>query len=279
MKFCGAFRQPLRSGGSFLNVRGATNLDKLREQINDSFLRRMKSEVMNLPEKIIQEVPVELSKEWRKRYDTAFDEYIEFLRANPIEGKNIDNVLLAMHIVELQKLKQVCSDAKIFTIGEDVESAIESGEKVVIFTQYRETLKHIKGNLGSHNPVSISGDDNQDERQNAVDSFQQIEACKVFVGNIKAAGIGITLTAATNVFFADLDWTPAVHDQAMDRCHRIGQTGTVNVRYYVAQGTVEEDIMGMLASKRIMIEKVLTGENGAESEGVVDVINRIVKRI
>lgn len=279
MRYCSGFRQKLKDGRSFMNVRGASHLDELKEKISDSFLRRMKSEVMDLPEKIIQEVPVELSVEYRKKYETAFDAYIEFLRANPIEGKNIDNVLLARHLVELQKLKQVCSEAKMDAVMSDIESAVESEEKVAVFTGYTKTLIDLRNEIYDRKLrcVTLSGEDSIEERQKSVDCFQGGGA-DIFVGNIKAAGVGITLTAATNVFFADLDWTPATHDQAMDRCHRIGTTGTVNVRYYVARDTVEEDIMAMLASKRRVIEKVLSGEQTKEADTVSDVIGRIQAR-
>lgn len=278
MKFCGAFRRRLgNTGRSFLDVRGATNLDILKNEISDSFLRKMKSEVLDLPEKLIQIIPIEISDEYRKKYDSAFDDYIKFLREHPIDGKNLDNIMLARHIVELQKLKQVCSEAKIAVITEDVRSAVESEEKVIIFTQYSETLRKYFFEFGDIGVVRLSGETGMEERQRAVDEFQNNNQVNVFVGNIKAAGIGITLTAATNVFFADLDWTPAIHDQAADRAHRIGQTGTVNVRYYVVKDTIEEDILKMLDKKRSIINQILSGEEINKNEGVADMVNQLAK--
>lgn len=262
----------------FTDMRGATNLEELRKKIDPVFLRRMKEEVLDLPEKIETRVDVVLGRKDRKRYDSAFDDYVKFLRENPMEGKNINNILLAKHLVELQKLKQVCSEAKIGRVVEDVENALEQDEPAVIFTQYRATLSA----FAKHWPlaVTIDGETPIHKRQAIVDAFQAGKA-KVFVGNVKAAGVGITLTAASNVYFADLDWTPAVHDQAADRCHRIGQTGTVNVRYYVAKDTLEEDIMEMLASKREVIRRVLSGEEVEKSaqSGVADVVSRLSTRV
>ncbi len=276
-KFCGAHWQ--RFGArKFLDVGGATNIDILYNEIKDVFLRRMKSEVLDLPEKIIQTIPIEISSEYRKKYNSAFDDYIKFLHEHPIDGKNIDNIMMARHIVELQKLKQICSIAKMDAIMEDVASAIESDEKVIIFTQYTSTLINFRNAIYDRKLrcVTLSGEDNAEERQKSVDCFQSGGA-DIFVGNIKAAGIGITLTAATNVFFADLDWTPAIHDQAMDRAHRIGQTGTVNVRYYVAKDTIEEDIIKMLDKKRGIISQILSGEKADKDMGVADMVNQLAK--
>lgn len=263
----------------YVDMRGATNLDELRREIGSSFLRRMKSEVMDLPEKIEEMVPVELKPVWRKKYATAFDDYAKFVRENPM-GKNIDNIMLARQLVELQKLKQVCSEGKIEAVVEAVESAVEQGVKVVVFTQYAKTLMALQDQLTHLGVVSIQGSSSQDRRQQAVDAFQGDEKVRVFIGNVKAAGVGITLTAATQVIFADLDWTPAVHDQAADRCHRIGQTGTVNVRYFFVPGSVEEDVIAMLAKKRETIAAVLEGgEVNTEKSGVREVIDRLSTRV
>ncbi len=149
---------------------------------------------------------------------------------------------------------------------------------MVIFSQYKAALGTIAGQLKSS--VVVDGDTPMEKRQAAVVAFQAGEI-DAFVGNIKAAGVGITLTRSSNVYFVDLDWTPASHDQAADRCHRIGQEGTVNVRYYIAEDTLEEDIMEMLDSKREVIAKVLAGEEIGrhEAEGVGDVISKLAKKI
>ena len=123
---------------------------------------------------------------------------------------------------------------------------------------------------------TISGETSIQDRQSAVEAFQE-GSVDMFVGNIKAAGIGITLTAANKVIFADLDWTPAIHDQAEDRCHRIGTTGTVNVYYYVATDTIEEDIMEMLGKKRKIIQQILSGETGAKTSQ--NVASQLIKKI
>ena len=98
------------------------------------------------------------------------------------------------------------------------------------------------------------------ERQEAVDGFQNKDDIMVFVANIKAGGVGITLTAASQVIFADMDWSPEIHRQAEDRAHRIGQTGTVNVYYYVMEKTIEEDIVDVLTQKQETIGTLTGGD-------------------
>ncbi len=270
-RYCGAYFHRFGfTGRGFWDETGATRLPELREMTKDIFLRRTKSEVLDLPEKIVSVVPVELSAESRKDYDNAWDEYLEWVAQHP-ENKDIGNIMSAQALIELGKLKQVCSIAKLARMTSDIENAIEQGEKVIVFTQYTQTVraltsmlkdrighdgKRARANLGV---VNLTGENSQDERQWAVDQFQKDDDTKVFISNIKAGGVGITLTAASIVIFADMDWSPAVHRQAEDRAHRIGQTGTVNVYYYVAENTIEEDVIDILTQKQETIG-TLTGE-------------------
>jgi SWI/SNF-related matrix-associated actin-dependent regulator 1 of chromatin subfamily A len=245
---------------TFMDMKGATNLVELRESISKVMQRRLKKDAIDLPEKIKTTVQCQLTNEDMQRYEQAFDDYIEWLSNHPQEDKNIENILMTKHLVEIQKLKQVCSEAKIPKVVEMVQSALEQGEKVIIFSQYTKTIQTLHSLLGG---VTLTGDDTQEERQQAVDSFQNDPETKVFIGNIKAGGVGITLTSASIVMFADMEWSPGVHDQAEDRAHRIGQNGTVNVYYFVAEATIEEDIMDMLDAKRKVIEEVIDGKKEA----------------
>ncbi|MCX6325713.1 MAG: C-terminal helicase domain-containing protein [Bacteroidia bacterium] len=105
----------------------------------------------------------------------------------------------------------------------------------------------------------VDGSYSATQKQNAVDSFQN-ENTKLFVGNIQAADIGLTLTASSNVVFLELDWSPSKHDQASDRVHRIGQKDSVNVYYLLSKDTIEERIAKILDEKRITIDAVLDGK-------------------
>lgn len=256
-RYCRAFpRKNPYTGGTFWDATGASNIPELRRKLDTVMLRREKKDVLDLPEKIVTHIPVELDEEWQKRYERAWDDYVAFLEANPPE--NMDSILQARHLVELQKLKQVVSQSKVERIVEHAEEILQS-EPVVIFTQYAETLKMVATALKKHKVVILDGSTPQKARQEAVDAFQAGTA-RVFIGNMKAAGVGITLTAATKVIFADLDWTPATHAQAEDRLHRIGQKGLVNAYYFIGTETIDEDIIDLLGYKEEVIAKIIAGE-------------------
>lgn len=276
-RYCGAYMKTIILKGGrilrFFDESGATHLEELREFTRDSILRRMKKDVLNLPPKIIQVQVVELSKESRKEYDEAFDRYVEWIANNPELGKSIDGIMDARHLVELIKLKQVCSRAKIARIVSDIRSAIDQDQKVIVFSQFTGTIMAIRDELMQQKrgtryddakepilSVTLTGQDGMDSRQRSVDMFQSGPA-KVFIANIKAGGVGITLTAGTQVKFADMEWSPELHSQAEDRAHRIGQSGTVNIDYYIAADTIEEDIVDILEKKRAIISELMNGGN------------------
>jgi SNF2 family DNA or RNA helicase len=282
-KYCGAFLQTIytRAGiKRFVNEQGATNLDQLRENIKDHILRRKKKEVLNLPPKIVTTMECELTPEWKKAYDSAWEAYLDFLTQNPIPEKNIDNIIMARQLVELQKLKQVCSRAKISRIISDIQNAVEQDEKVIVFSQYTETIRQISEKLKSEKVrnVTLTGADDMHERQKAIDGFQNDENIKVFIANIKAGGIGINLTEASIVIFADMDWSPEIHNQAEDRAHRIGQEGTVNVYYYICPGTIEDDIIEILNAKKHVMDQVFEG-GSAETSVQKDFLQRMRKKV
>ena len=128
--------------------------------------------------------------------------------------------------------------------------------------------------------VRLTGEDDMDARQEAVDAFQSDPETKVFVANIKAGGVGLNLTAASHVMFADMEWSPAIHDQATDRAHRIGQKGTVNVYYYVCEQTIEEDIVEILQRKLQTIQAVIDGKDAPEDGSLgAEFLERLKARV
>lgn len=275
-RYCAAYFHRLGfSGRGFWDETGSSRLPELRELTRDVFLRRTKGEVLDLPEKIVSVANCELSDEWQTKYDTAWAQYLDWLAAHPEEGKDIGNVLSAQALIELGKLKQVCSLSKVTRIVADVENAVEQGEKVIIFSQYTGTIQRLDAIFDERgiDAVTLTGADDQDSRQRSVDDFQNGDA-KVFIGNMKAAGVGLTLTAASIVIFADMEWSPTIHEQCEDRAHRIGTTGTVNVYYYVADGTIEEDIIDILTAKQETIGVLTGGETT-----IKPFMDRLIKRV
>jgi len=276
-RYCGAYMKTIvKKNGQiirFFDEGGATHLEELREFTKGNILRRLKKDVLNLPPKIISVQITELSKEDQKTYDNAFDNYVEWIANNPDADKDIEGIMDARHLVELMKLKQVCSQAKLERICADIRNAVDQGQKVIVFSQFTGTIMKLKEMLAESKrgtryddakepilAVTLTGQDDMHARQKAVDAFQNHDDTKVFIANIKAGGVGITLTAASIVMFADMEWSPELHSQAEDRAHRIGQEGTVNVYYYIAADTIEEDIVDILERKRAIIKELMDGD-------------------
>lgn len=271
-RYCGAYlktiirRAPLPTI-RYLDESGATNLPELARLIQPVMIRRKKKEVLDLPPKIVSIMECELTNEWQKTYDNAWEDYLRFLAEHPDETRDMEGILTARHLVEVGKLKQVCSRSKIDRMVSDIRNAIEQGQKVIVFSQYTETIRQMKEALKEKSPgndpifpVTLTGEDDMNERQKAIDAFQNEETVKVFIANIKAGGVGITLTEASIVMFADMEWSPEIHSQAEDRAHRIGQGGTVNVYYYIVNDTIEEDIVRILNEKKDVMNQILEGK-------------------
>ena len=196
---------------------GASNLEELASKTKNIILRRLKTEVLDMPDKVINPMYHKLDKNGWKMYNQLWDEYIEKCR---LEGKKTSN--LQKDLVELILLRQfIAAQAIPYTI-EMVENAIDMGRKVIIFTSFTEELEMLTNHFGKiavkHNGVMSTA-----QKQKSVDSFQNNDKIKVFVGNIKSAGVGITLTQATVVVFNSFDWVPGNNEQAEDRCIFGGQ--------------------------------------------------------
>jgi len=153
------------------------------------------------------------------------------------------------------------------------ENIIEQGKKVIIFCNFTDSLNKIAEHFGKI-AVKLDGSMSKPNRQHSVDEFQDNEKVKVFVGNIKAAGVGITLTAAEAVIMNDLSFVPSDHAQAEDRAYRYGQKNNVLVYYPIFENTIEGIIYDILNNKKQVIATVM-GDN--QDSG--DVAEEILKRI
>jgi SNF2 family DNA or RNA helicase len=148
-----------------------------------------------------------------------------------------------------------------------------SGERLVVFAHHREIQRAVLDHFPA--ALHVLGKDSHAARDVAVQAFQSPDSAanQLIVCSIEAAGHGLTLTRSSSVVFLELDWTPAKHDQAEDRCHRIGQQDSVNAYYLLAAGTVDETIATLLERKRAVIGAVTDGVEEDE-EGVVDALVR-----
>ena len=247
------------------NVMGASNLEELRDRTTRQVLRRLKTDVLDLPDKIITPVYLRLKS---KEYEELMGEYFEWYEKNPDE-----NTSLTVQFTKLTKVRKVIAQEKINSTIELVENILEQDKKVIVFTNFTDSLNKIYEHFGKQ-AVYLDGSCSPAKRQNAVDEFQNNEKIKVFVGNLKAAGVGITLTAAEAVIMNDLSFVPSDHAQAEDRSYRYGQKSNVSVYYPIFENTIEGTIYDILNKKKNIFETVM-GDNVGRAEIVQEIMNQI----
>ena len=249
------------------NVSGASNLDELRERTQRQVLRRLKENILDLPEKIITPVYLRLKS---KEYEELMGEYYDWY------DKSGEADSLTLQFSKLTKVRQVIANEKINATIELVESILEQDKKVIVFTNFTNSLEMLLEKFGKM-AVRVDGSCSQKERQWAVDEFQNNEKVRVFVGNIKAAGVGLTLTAGEAVIMNDLSFLPSDHSQAEDRAYRIGQKNSVLVYYPIFDNTIEGIIYDILHKKKNIFETIMGDKIGEETTG--DTASEILDRI
>lgn len=227
---------------------GSSNIDELNLLMKEVGLRRRKDEVLDLPPKVRSWVPVDISNSTQAL--NAVETFLDWYQATDPERPN-DTQFLA----RLTKVRVALHKAKHSAVSERIRDVIASGEKVVVFTVFKEGVERHAKEFGAQ-AVSIKGSQSAEERMEAVDRFQFDPTVKLAVCNIIAGGVGITLTEGTHVIFQDLDWVPANHAQAEDRCYRLGQTRRVTVEYFHANGTLDTYIARLLETKMTLIGAV-----------------------
>ncbi len=249
------------------NVTGASNLEELRDRTSKQILRRLKEDVLDLPDKIISPVYLRLKS---KEYEELMGEYYDWF-----DNKKDESSSLTVQFSKLMKVRKVIANEKTNQTIEFAENIIEQGKKVIIFTNFTDTLQTIYQHFGKQ-AVYLDGSCSKPHRQNAVDEFQENDKIKVFVGNLKAAGVGLTLTAAEVVIMNDLSFVPAEHAQAEDRAYRYGQKSNVLVYYPLYENTIEGAVYDILNRKKEIIRTVMGDQ---QPENVGDVVEEILTLI
>ncbi len=254
---------------------GASNLEELQNLLRSSgMIRRLKNDVLKeLPPKTRQVVALpsesvgaiiskegELLKSQEKEI-RRLQIAMKAAKAQKDEGayRNAVQSLRQAYSVaftEMAAVRKELAIAKIPFVIEYVESMVEDGEKVVVMAHHREVVDKLQNHFGLK-AVKLYGGMSEAEKSNSVDRFQQDPSCMVFIGSIHAAGVGITLTAAQKMLFAELDWTPANMLQAEDRIHRIGQQGNALIQQLVFDGSLDAKMAETLVRKMGIIEKAL----------------------
>ncbi|MGC9217319.1 DEAD/DEAH box helicase, partial [Acidithiobacillus sp.] len=223
---------------------GATNLEELNQRLRDGvYLRRDKSQVLTeVPEKQRQFIPVGIPVETKRRIKEIQAEYAREQRDNK-PGAALKAMTNEMSAVGL---------GKIDAAGAFMEDFVDTGKKLIVFSNLREVQQALlqKARDLGVGLVHILGDDSSAKRDQAVDQFQKDPRIQFAVCSLRAAGVGITMHAASDVLMVEQDWTPANLGQAEDRVHRMGQKNAVNVTYLIMEGTLDDTLAQVIQQKR-----------------------------
>ena len=251
-------------------ITGYRNLEEIEEILDTMMLRRLKKEVLDLPEKTLINEYVEMGKEQTRLYDMAHSDIVS----------NIDKLKMTNNpLAELIRLRQatgnpsILSDdikdnAKFDRMEELVDDAVENGQKVVIFSNWTQMTNPAFERLSKkYKGVMITGETKDSDRQYMVDEFQNNDRVKFIIGTTGAMGTGLTLTAGTVEIFLDEPWNMALKEQAIDRCHRIGQNSNITVYTLLCKDTIDERINDIVEKKgqmaNILVDNAIEGDKNA----------------
>lgn len=264
VRYCGG-----KQGYWGFEAKGATNLVELKDRIGKYFLRRTKEEVLpNLPQKNRIEIPIDLPKEERKQYELVESNLVAYLKTYKKEKTNNDiaKSLAAEKLVKINLLREINTMGKIPTAQEIIDGIIESGEKVIVFSSFNGPLVELH-EANEDMSVLLLGDTPIEERGPMVKKFQEDPETKIFFGGTRSAGVGITLTAASNVIFLDLPWNPADLDQCENRAHRPGaKYQSLNIYQIISHDSIDGFMKKLLGKKQDIIDRLIDGNPEEEAE-------------
>ena len=249
---------------------GYKNLEEIEETLDTMMLRRLKEDVLDLPEKIRINVYLDMGNEQAKIYSMAHSDIIA----------NIGNLRMTNNpLAELIRLRQatgnpnilspdVLENVKFDRLEADVDDAVANGRKVIIFSNWTQVVKPAFKRLSKkYKGVIITGETNDSDRQGYVDAFQNDPSIKFIIGTIGAMGTGLTLTAGSLLIFLDEPWNMALKEQAEDRGHRIGQKNKLTVLTYLCKDTIDERINELVEKKGqiadIIVDNAVEGDKNA----------------
>jgi len=248
----------------------SSNLKVLSAMLYENCMfRREKAKVLKeLPAKVRQLVTVEISN--REEYQFAENNLKEYLKKyKEATDKNIKNALKSAAMVRLTLLRQITARGKVKEVIDCVKDFQLSGKKMIIFCSLHIVVDQLKHAFPSS--VCVTGRENQEQKQRAVDSFQNSSKTNIIICSIKAAGVGLTLTASSDVSFVEFPWTDADCCQCEDRAHRMGQKDSVTARYFSGRNTIDERVYQIIQTKKGIANAVMGGSDEV-SESTLDLL-------
>ena len=265
---------PVHNGWGY-TYNGSSNEKELHDLlVGTCYVRRRKQDVLTeLPAKRRARIDVEITPSHLREYRRVEEDFLSWVNENG--GR--EAVLRASRaevITQLNALRQIIGVGKIPAVVDQCLSLLEAGEQVVVFAHHKKVISALREALEAEYPtVVVAGGTSNEAKQKAVDDFQSGDV-KVFIGQFESAGVGLTLTKASNVVIAELPWSPSVLAQAEDRCHRIGQRDSVTAWSVLCadagnhKPTVDERLWTVLNAKQEVVSSILDGwgeDLGAES--------------
>jgi SWI/SNF-related matrix-associated actin-dependent regulator 1 of chromatin subfamily A len=287
-RYCGAFRDRF---GQW-HIEGASNLDELNETLRSiCYIRRTKEQVLSeLPPVRHSRLVVSGTSAGMKEYNEAQADIVAYIVARAEEiarelGKSPRSAAVQAkikaesneHLMRISVLRKLAAKAKMEAVYEWIDQKIGAGEKVVVAAHHREVVDAIANHYCG---LKIQGGMNVEDIQEAKLKFQTgtIDEAPIISLSIQAAKTGHTLTAAQEVLFVELPWSPADVDQTYSRCHRLGQKGSVMSTYILASGTIDEEIYDLIASKRAVVDAATEGTTlGEDVRGAEQIVMNFLK--
>jgi SWI/SNF-related matrix-associated actin-dependent regulator 1 of chromatin subfamily A len=262
IRYCAAAQGP------FFRPNRSINSVELHRKINKYLFRRTKEELLpELPPKRYGLVMVDVTN--RSEYNKAENEFLEWLIEKKGE-KKAKQAIVAQKITQITYLTTLVGEGIVGPAIDYIKEFLSSSDqKLVIFGIHRKVLQGVE-EVFADISVRVDGTLDASKKAKAVDKFQNDPKIRLFLGNIQAAGVGITLTASSEVLFIEFPWTPGLLDQAIDRTHRIGQSKTVNITYLVARNTIMERMVKALDSKRKVLSQLLDGKDTVDSDTLIN---------
>lgn len=251
---------------------GYKNLAELQENLNDIMLRRLKKDVLDLPEKVYSTEYVEMGT----KQATIYNEVLKAVK------ENIDKIKVSPNpLDQLIRLRQatgypgilssaVMESAKLDRLEELVAEAVESGDKCLIFSNWTTMTDAIETRLKAYFPAVITGE--TVDRVAQEKKFMEDDRCKCIIGTIGAMGTGLTLTAGSTVIFVDEPWNRGNKEQAEDRAHRIGTKNSVNIISLITKNTIDERIHEIIYKKGMMADMLVDGTVDITQENLLDML-------
>ncbi len=249
--------------------KGSANLKELNYLMNMScyFMRKKEEVLKDLPPLSRQTIVCSITN--RHEFDVVKNDFANFLKNSDLSDSEIKKKVSSETIVKITMLLQISAKGKIDAAKEYIDEIIESGQKIVVFCKHKIIVDLLKESYPK--AVTVTGQDDANQKQNSVDSFQNKESTNIIICNHKAAGVGLTLTASSEVLFVELPWTQADCEQAEARCHRMGQPSNVRATYLLGEDTLDQWLYDIIQEKKAIANSI----TGAEDIVPTNIVNRV----